>query len=151
MHIKYALDGYREHFKKHPLQKVPRMTEEQIKYMRDRFLFWRLPADFHPDDGISFDPIMNKGHTFEKRREPVGTNLFSADQAKAMVEYMTEGMGGFLDVGEEVSGGRLKELWKECGGCVDRKKGRFWIEPEHAPELIRKIITAITTIANKPR
>lgn len=42
--------------------------------------------------GISFDPISNKGRKFESRREPMGTNLFCADQAEAMVRYMIEGM-----------------------------------------------------------
>lgn len=68
------------------------MTEAQIKYMVARFLGWKLPQDFRPDDGISFDPIMNKGHAFESRREPSGTNLFDATQAEAMVRYMIEGM-----------------------------------------------------------
>lgn len=70
------------------------MTEEQIKYMRDRFLAWKLPANFNPDDGISFDPISNKGHSFERRREPTGTNLFNADQADAMVRHLVDGMPG---------------------------------------------------------
>jgi hypothetical protein len=68
------------------------MTEEQIKYMVDRFLGWKLPENFNPDDGISFDPIMNKGHAFESRRTPTGTNLFDVDQAEAMVRYLVDGM-----------------------------------------------------------
>jgi hypothetical protein len=68
------------------------MTEEQINYMVQRFLGWKLPANFNPDDGISFDPIMNKGHSFESRRVPVGTNLFDPEQADAMVRYMVDGM-----------------------------------------------------------
>ena len=131
------------------------MTEDQIKHMVDRFLGWKLPEHFRPDAGISFEPEFNKEWNAKQgkppqRYEPVGTNLFDATQARAMVEYMTEGMA-VVDIGEEVSGGRIKELWKDCGGMVDKKKGRFWIEPEHAPALIRKIISAITAIANKPR
>lgn len=76
------------------------MTDEQIKHMVSRFLGWKLPASFNPDNGISFDPVMNKGHQFESRREPVGTNLLDATQADAMVRYMVEGMpatpGGWL-------------------------------------------------------
>lgn len=68
------------------------MTSEQIKHMVDSFLGWKLPADFAPDDGISFDPVINAGHPFESRREPVGTNLFTATQAEAMVRYMIEGI-----------------------------------------------------------
>lgn len=61
------------------------MTDEQIKWMTDRFLAWHLPDDFLPDGGISFT---------EPRRSapgwPIGTNLLSATQAEAMVRYMLE-------------------------------------------------------------
>ena len=68
------------------------MTDEQIKYMVDRFLTWKLPEHFGPDNGISFDPIASKGTPYEFRREPVGTNLLSATQATEMVRHMIEGM-----------------------------------------------------------
>lgn len=68
------------------------MTDEQIKHMVSRFLGWKLPENFNPDDGISFDPIANRGWKFERRREPVGTNLFDAAQAEAMVRYLIDGM-----------------------------------------------------------
>lgn len=68
------------------------MTEDQIKHMVHRFLGWRLPTNFTPDDGISFDPISNPGRSFERRREPTGTNLFDANQTDAMVRYMVEGI-----------------------------------------------------------
>ena len=58
------------------------MTEDQIKHMVDRFLGWKLPRDFKPDGGISFDLISARG--------PSGTNLFDATQAEAMVRYMAE-------------------------------------------------------------
>ncbi len=70
---------------------VPR--EEQIKQMVTRFLGWKLPEDFHPDDGISFEPFFNvewnaKQGKPPQRRTPTGTNLFNATQAEAMVRYM---------------------------------------------------------------
>lgn len=68
------------------------MTEEQIKHMVNRFLQWKLPKTFNPDNGISFDPVMNKGYAFESRREPVGTNLLCATEADEMVRFMIEGM-----------------------------------------------------------
>lgn len=73
--------------------KEDKMTEEQIKYMRDRFLSWKLPKDFHPDCGIQFDAEAAKklnpnNHTYE----PNGTNLFHAGQAEDMIRYMIEGM-----------------------------------------------------------
>lgn len=70
------------------------MTEDQIKHMVNRFLGWKLPTNFNPDDGITFDPVMNKGHSFESRREPSGTNLFDATQTDAMVRYMVDGLPG---------------------------------------------------------
>lgn len=69
-----------------------KLTDAQIKHMVDRFLMWRLPEDFGPDNGISFDPIASKGTPHEFRREPVGTNLLTAMQADAMVRYMAEGL-----------------------------------------------------------
>lgn len=68
------------------------MTEAQIKYMVDRFLSWKLPFNFSPDAGISFKAAFNEHTPHPMRHEPVGTNLFSADQATAMVRHMIEGM-----------------------------------------------------------
>lgn len=68
------------------------MTDEQIKYMADRFLGWRLPDDFCPDAGISFEPRYNVGTPYENKNLPIGTNLFDASQAEAMVRYMLEGL-----------------------------------------------------------
>ncbi len=64
------------------------MTDEQIKHMVDRFLFWELPEDFSPDAGISFEPRFNVGTPYEGRHEPTGTNLFCATQAEALVRHM---------------------------------------------------------------
>jgi len=68
------------------------MTDDQIKHMVDRFLRWRLPDDFCPDAGISFEPDYNEHTAHPMKHEPTGTNLFDATQAEAMVRYMTEGM-----------------------------------------------------------
>lgn len=67
------------------------MTDEQIKRMVNRFLSWKLPADFAPDNGISFEPVGNAGTLHEYRHEPVGTNLLTAAQAEEMVRYMLAG------------------------------------------------------------
>lgn len=68
------------------------MTDEQIKYMVDRFLNYRLPENWKPDGGISFERFGNKGTPHQCTREPSGTNLLDAMQAEAMVRHMTEGM-----------------------------------------------------------
>lgn len=61
-----------------------KVTDEMVS----RFLSWKLPKDFNPDCGITFDPICNKGNPYESRREPIGTNLFSGEQARAMLEHV---------------------------------------------------------------
>lgn len=64
------------------------MTDDQIKQMVNRFLSWKLPADFAPDAGISFAPDFNVGTPWPMKHEPSGTNLFTAVQAEAMVRHM---------------------------------------------------------------
>lgn len=68
------------------------MKTEQIKYMVDRFLEWRLPENFNPDGGISFKKTFNEHTPYPMKHEPIGTNLFDATQADEMVRYMIEGM-----------------------------------------------------------
>jgi len=63
-------------------------TEEQINSMVDRFLGWKLPANFAPDAGISFKAEYNEHTPWPARHEPTGTNLFDKEQARQMVEYM---------------------------------------------------------------
>jgi hypothetical protein len=70
------------------------MREALVKHMAERFLGWRLPDDFHPDGGVSFCPVGNKGTAHEYRHNPVGTNLFDYTQAEAMVRHMLEGFEG---------------------------------------------------------
>lgn len=69
------------------------MTDEQIKYMVERFLNWRLPENFAPDGGVTFTKIYNENSPFgPARHEPKGTNLLDYTQAKAMVLHMLDGM-----------------------------------------------------------
>jgi hypothetical protein len=52
----------------------------------NRFLQWELPRTFGPDCGISFDG--RKPDQWNPVRQwPVGTNLFTADEARAMFEH----------------------------------------------------------------
>jgi hypothetical protein len=81
------------------------MTDEQIKHMVSRFLNWRLPEDFNPDAGISFEKTYNHYSPFgPSKHDPVGTNLFSAVQAEAMVRYMVKGLPSLPDL-DEFGGG----------------------------------------------
>lgn len=68
------------------------MRDEQIKYMVDRFLRWRLPENFSPDAGISFKPVFNEHTAHPDNHKPVGTNLFDASQAEKMLRHLAEGM-----------------------------------------------------------
>jgi hypothetical protein len=56
----------------------------RLDEMVSRFLSWKLPSDFAPDCGIRFAPL-NHPNSW-----PVGTNLFTANQAKAMFEHVLE-------------------------------------------------------------
>lgn len=64
------------------------MSKKIIDQMVNRFLCWELPKDFAPDGGISFDG--RKDDEWNKNKTwPVGTNLFTATQAKQMFEHVT--------------------------------------------------------------
>lgn len=66
----------------------PDWSDAVVKRMVDRFLSWRLPEDFSPDGGISFKAEFNEGTAYPMRHEPIGTNLFTATQAEAMVRHI---------------------------------------------------------------
>lgn len=66
------------------------MTEDQIKRMTERFLMWKLPADFNPDNGIS---AKRPNYAPNVTWEPTGTNLLDYTQAEAMVRHMVEDDG----------------------------------------------------------
>jgi len=65
------------------------MNADQIKHMVDRFLMWKLPDNFSPDNGIS---AVRPNYAPEVSWEPTGTNLLDATQAEAMVRHMVEGL-----------------------------------------------------------
>lgn len=69
---------------------MPEFTDDQIKYMTNRFLTWKLPDDFAPDGGIDFEAVGNKNTEHEFNREPLGTNLLDYTQAMQMVRYLVE-------------------------------------------------------------
>ncbi len=63
-----------------------------IKTMVDRFLGWKLPADFAPDAGITFKKLANADSPAELqyKHEPTGTNLFNDPQAEAMLTHVAK-------------------------------------------------------------
>lgn len=69
------------------------MDDIQIKHMVERFLGWKLPENFNPDGGISFQRTFNEHSPFgPMKHEPTGTNVFDYLQATAMVRHMVEAL-----------------------------------------------------------
>ena len=71
------------------------VTEQQVVRMVNRFLAWRLPEPWCPDNGISYTRP-NYAHAASEHDWPTGTNLFDASQAREMILHMlgvTEGEG----------------------------------------------------------
>lgn len=64
---------------------APDLEDQIRRKMAERFLAWRLPDDFNPDGGIFFNPDARS------IRKPVGTNLFTYTQARAMIDFMHDG------------------------------------------------------------
>lgn len=58
--------------------------EALVRELVNRFLCWKLPKDFYPDAGISFE----RRNDYDGPHWPIGTNLFTADQARDMIEHM---------------------------------------------------------------
>lgn len=101
-----------------------------IKNMVDRFLCWKLPRDFAPDCGISFE---------EGAWWPTGTNLLHAGQAKEMIEHLLSSDSGMsfglaieaLKLGKKVAraGWNGKGMWLSLSGPIEgRRIGNeaFW-------------------------
>lgn len=61
------------------------MNDRQIEKIVNKFLTWQLPKDFSPDCGINFTPPPKDSPEYFW---PVGTNLFTAEQAKNMIKYI---------------------------------------------------------------
>lgn len=68
----------------HDILRHYRAPTPDVKAAVDRFLGWRLPDTFRPDAGISFKPPQ---HPFGW---PTGTNLFNAEEARAMFEQVLD-------------------------------------------------------------
>lgn len=90
----------------------------------NRFLGWKLPENFMPDGGISFEPEFNKEYMAKQgkppmRHEPTGTNLFDAIQAKEMIRYI---LGSSLQQTEQRV---AKEILEELQSCKEPEGKSF--------------------------
>jgi hypothetical protein len=68
------------------------MNDAQIKHMTEQFLRFKLPANFNPDGGITFEPTYKGFGGAEIKHEPIGTNLLNYTQAETMVRHMIDGL-----------------------------------------------------------
>ena len=107
------------------------MNKDAIKTMVSKFLGWRLPESFRPDAGISFEPEYSKEFMAKlgkppMRHEPVGTNLFDADQATKMFEYCAS------DLLEECEarGKRIEELERANAELKKDAERYRWMKSE---------------------
>lgn len=117
------------------------MTDDQIKHMVDRFLAWKLPVDFNPDGGISFDPDHSGGWT-PYRHEPVGTNLLTAEQAREMVRHMIEGLPDTATVALEEAAKVVERVENWHGQdyyCENCKGGTIYPDREEVAAQIRAL------------
>ena len=58
-----------------------KVTDEMVS----RFLSWPLPQDFYPDCYVAFDREKAVAGSW-----PTGTNLFTAEQARKMLEHVAQ-------------------------------------------------------------
>ena len=79
--VAFALSNYKD------MCEGKRKTIADIDRMTNRFLCWRLPQPWNPDNGISYKRP-NYAHAPADHDWPTGTNLFDYSQAKAMIEHM---------------------------------------------------------------
>lgn len=91
----YCTQGWCEYHQKKDASQGDKRTG-LVKHMVNRFLSWKLPEDFRPDAGISFNPEYNVEYRAERGLppiswDPIGTNLLTATQAEEMVRYMLDG------------------------------------------------------------
>ena len=108
---------------------APKQEAPDIKAMVDRFLRWKLPKDFSPDAGISFHAEYNVEYMAKQgkppcRHEPIGTNLFSADQARAMLEYVMQ------ETSEPAPCPICADTGKNC--CTPKATKEAPTDPQHA-------------------
>ena len=81
---------------------------------------------FRPDGGIHFEPVGNKGTPYEFTRRPMGTNLFSGEQAEAMFraciprEYGSAAPDPAPDREAE-----YRRIWLERAGAIFDKESGF--------------------------
>jgi len=80
-------------------------ADDFVDRMVDAFLAWPLPPDFQPDGGIAFAGPSQFG--------PVGTNLLTATQARAMLAHLAAAAGLDATLAE-------REMWRSHSVILNR-------------------------------
>jgi hypothetical protein len=78
---------------------IARQVQPDVAAMVNSFLCWKLPKDFSPDAGISFNRTQME--CLPDHCWPMGTNLLHAGQAKAMIEHILTASAPKVDVWNE--------------------------------------------------
>lgn len=105
-----------------------------IDVMVSRFLGWKLPKDFAPDAGISFNPGSHQEPSGP--HWPSGTSLLHAEQARHMIEHMLG--GGINPAAMDVLSERCRQI--EAEGWT----------PEHDDEHVNDEIAALACFYTMP-
>lgn len=129
---------------------APAVAQVDIDAAVSRFLGWRLPDDFAPDNGISYTPIQRQpGWTHDMH--PTGTNLLNAAQARAMLLHVlaverAAVAEGWVLVPREPTPEMLDAMAKDCGGCTfgyhDRETGQYETDREKAASIYAAMLAA---------
>ena len=90
---------------------------QYIKESVSRFLGWKLPTDFAPDAVISFkreaNPLSPEHLRFN--HQPIGTNLFDAVQAEAMLMHVAAPLIDRITELEAQLADAQKDAWQPIG------------------------------------
>lgn len=115
-------------------QELEKPTEDVINHAVNRFLGWKLPREFSPDNGIVFKLPRWEGFPLPTGW-PIGTNLLTADQAKSMFEHCLEGATLYTSPQpqwQELSDETRRELFAQHSIPVEKwqiMKTRYITEP----------------------
>lgn len=101
----------------------------------DRFLCWKLPEGFCPDNGISFKSESDYGRT---KYAPTGTNLFDAQQAKAMLEHVCEPIQAEIDGLRTALASQDEEIDRLTREAHENKNKARWAQEKVAAQ--RKVL-----------
>lgn len=117
------------------VEALTRPAVPDAKAMANRLMGWKLPKTFYPDGFISFD----RAEAEACKTWPIGTNLFTVDQATEMFEYV-------LAAAPQPEAQPLKPLEPEFAKFVSENVFDLMGQPEAQP---RRGMSALITEARQ--